>query len=261
MGSETVLPDRLSGKAHAWHGEEYGRARGASVNDEEREDLGGDRSPDSERRERIARVHVVPPPRSQLGPELASVGEEELHAACTKLLSAAIKARRSRVLGEELYWRVWHRVLGTRKFDPTLGKLEAWLSTVAKGEALDLRRAEAKVRVRDEKAHERFQSDLPTHTVSVEEQLVTEEDAAERRSAAASRTDAIRALAEGNPLALRVMDEWKKENLKPADIAEVLGVPVQQVYRAIESLRNFHATVVARDPKATPKPKPRRTDE
>jgi DNA-directed RNA polymerase specialized sigma24 family protein len=231
------------------------------VNDEEREDKGGDQSPDSERRLRIARVHVVPPPRSHLGPELASVGEEELHAACTKLLSSAIKARGSRVLGEELYWRVWHRVLGTRKFDPTLGKLEPWLITVAKSEAKDLRRAEAKARVRDEKTHARFQSDLPTHTVSAEQQLVTEEDAAERRSAAASRTDAIRALALGNPLALRVMDEWKKENLKPADIADALGVPVQQVYRAIESLRNYHANVVARDHKTPPKPKPRRSDE
>lgn len=191
------------------------------------------------------------PPRSILPPAFAAVSDEELYAACDELMSACFKVRKHQA--QDLFWQVWEKVLTTRPFNPTRGKLKGWLERVATSVCSNEYKKEKRARLREAVAHEGFQREEvgALNAPSAEGLALDHADASVRQDAARTFLERLRARLAKLPLALRVIDEQEKGNDKPMDIAAALGVPRDAVYAAKESVR-YHAAALLREDEKKP---------
>jgi hypothetical protein len=182
---------------------------------------------------------AIPPPRKDQPPELRAIPDEVLRAACETLRAITIKVLRNKERAEMLYWTVWHKVLTTRRYDPTKGPLVPWLIFVTKSEywhELEKEKARAE---HDAEAHEGFHREVrPVLTASAEEQILDHAEDAQDEADAAEDATLLRARAARHPIALRVVD-LRAEGHKPKAIAALLGVDVKKVYEACDSLQDY----------------------
>jgi DNA-directed RNA polymerase specialized sigma24 family protein len=189
------------------------------------------------RREEIFKA--IPPPRKDQTPELQAIPEQELREACETLRAITIKILRSKRRALELYWGVWHKLLTTRRYDPTKGPLVPWMILVAKSVYSNAVEKVTRTAEHDAEAHEGFHREVaPVITASPEEEMLERAEAARAEAEAAEDFHALRARAAMHPIALRVVD-LQMEGHKPKAIAEIVGVDVTKVYQASDSIRDY----------------------
>jgi DNA-directed RNA polymerase specialized sigma24 family protein len=188
------------------------------------------------------------PPSSQthgipaIPSEIRAMPADELHAAWRAATLVALRATRSPQAAGEAVSDAFQVVCRTNAWDPARGAFLPYFLGVLKRMLLASHRGHK----REGLAKQAYRREVLPASVSSHETdlLARAEEAAEPARTARRHALAARRLAElerriaQHPLAPAVL-RCKAEGLerRPADVAATLGVPVAQVYRAVEVLK------------------------
>jgi hypothetical protein len=189
-----------------------------------------------------------PPPSSggqlprELPPELAALPPEELHAMFEEALLLATRWLKSPQRARALLSDVYRKLTTKRRWDPSKGTLRLYVVHMMRS----LLREEtfAKPGARVVAASEGYHREVRPERVDASDELHLERaEADRRRKKAASALVKLEARIANLPLARRIVDaqreaEESDEILSPAKLADRLGVPRKDVYRALEMLRH-----------------------
>jgi DNA-directed RNA polymerase specialized sigma24 family protein len=166
----------------------------------------------------------------------ASPSKEDLRAAYVAAMAFALALTRSKARAQDVVQDAFERLLTTRPWDPSKGPLDAHMMGIVRS-LLNIARRSASAR-NEARAHEEYHAEVVgRQTESAEHETLEHAGAEERRTAAATVLEQLTARVAAHPVAPGVL-RCRAEGLQKAgDIATALGVPVDQVYRANELLK------------------------
>ncbi|HEY8088176.1 MAG TPA: hypothetical protein VIF09_10035 [Polyangiaceae bacterium] len=175
--------------------------------------------------------------KAPLPPELQGVTREELrdvYVAATRYAQSLLK---SKARAEDVVQRAFEKLLTTRRWNPAGGvPLLHHMLGVVKSMVSDAFKSKAHERA--DRAHGEFQRDVGEKERSPEEATLDRAETEGRQSDAESELDRLEASVSGHDLAPRVLRCRRDGKVKASDIARELDVPVAQVYRANEMLKD-----------------------
>ncbi len=190
-----------------------------------------------------------PPGPRELPPEIAALPTDEFNRAWRDATIMARSITKSRARADDVMSTVLQLLLTTRRWDPARGPLFRHLTGALKSVLSNEHTSKAPER--EALVHEAYHREVrPLYDGSAEDMMLerAEEEAEsaraeQRRAAAASALARLEARVRGHEVARGVL-RCKSEGIeKAADIAVALGVPVAQVYRAMEMLK-YHLTKI-----------------
>jgi DNA-directed RNA polymerase specialized sigma24 family protein len=182
----------------------------------------------------------------RLTPELASrMDLDALYLAGVRYARRCLRGR-PRDVAQELVHDAWILLSTTKRWDPSRLSLERWFMLVLRNLINDLYEWDANLdpetaaQYRGYEQGERFAETMPPEDV-----LVEREHRAERARHAPfhiAQIEAIEAAVAKHPVAAAILHEWKTAgcDLKPQQLADRLGLSVNQIYRAKEVIQ-YHA--------------------
>lgn len=167
----------------------------------------------------------------------ASPSKKETRDAYAAAMALALARTRSKQRAEDFVQEAFKRLLTTRPWDRNRGPFERHvLGIVASLISNEYRGAATR---NEAVAQQAFHDEVVGHhTTSAEEQVLEQADDKERQAGATREIEQLRASVAGDQVACDVL-QWRGEGLhKAADIANALGVDIDQVYRSNELLRD-----------------------
>jgi DNA-directed RNA polymerase specialized sigma24 family protein len=175
-------------------------------------------------------------PASQgTAPELAAVTKDQIRALVELAQSVARAITKSDSQSDNIVQTTFELLLTTRRWD---GKkpLEAHVVGIVKSL---ISHAYAKEKsTRPAQAHEGFHyENVGHHSPSPEDKTLDASADEQKQSRATRELDELAAAIAKHPLAPRVLEKRRDGLTKAADIAQALGVNVEEVYRANDVLR------------------------
>jgi DNA-directed RNA polymerase specialized sigma24 family protein len=177
------------------------------------------------------------PEAKSTGPaSLAAISKDEFRAIWRSATQVALRFTKSKLRADELMSDVYEKLVTKRLWS---GKepLEEHLIGIMKSLLYIQRRS--KKGEREVEAQKGFQREVrPEVVASVEEAAIETGDAAEREADATRELEELQRRAAKHPVMSGVLRCKAAGTHKAADIAVALNVPVQQVYRAIELLKD-----------------------
>jgi hypothetical protein len=183
-------------------------------------------------------------------PELASVPDNELVAMYLAAHELAEAAARSHDQAQEVVHTAYDQLLDTHRWDPTKQpSIRNHFLGLVKNELIQVRRRRNEKKRR--KAEDGFQrEDLSPYTSSAEAILLEREERQQREDGADRRRDkAKRMVAElrrrvaHHAAAAKVLEAWGDGSAKPAELAEKVGMTVDEVYLAKQVIHR-HAEAI-----------------
>jgi DNA-directed RNA polymerase specialized sigma24 family protein len=193
-----------------------------------------------EEEEKLASDCLPPYEGERLPPELRDLPRLELRLAMKAALAHVANKAHSTLLAEEMVQDVFVKVTHTRRWNSAKGPFSRHFMLCTKSELSH--HFESKAREKEAEAREGYgREELPSATASVEESVILaeteEEEAAARESTASREMALLRDRTSGHELIARLLDCYERGIEKPRHVAAELGVPVEKVYDAVESLR------------------------
>jgi len=179
-------------------------------------------------------------PRFDTIPALRDVSPEQMKDVLRRATAYAIK-RSNREVGPMILSRVLAKLTTTRKWDPTKTTLLGHVLGCVKSDISH--HFESKKPAEEAESHEAFHYEMrPLKVASPEQIAIDREEADERRAPALAVIEQLKERIAGHPLMPRVLERMldAEGEETPRAMSEAFGVPVQQVYRAIEGIK-YHA--------------------
>jgi DNA-directed RNA polymerase specialized sigma24 family protein len=168
--------------------------------------------------------------------ERALPSKTEVRAAYEAALTFAIKVTRSRERGQELVQAAFERMLTTRAWDPGKVPFDVHMIGIVRS-LLYIEHHSAQPR-NEQHAGEGFHQEVVGRsTASAEDRALEHAEAEMRREMAARQLEQLAERVADHPVAPGVLRCRTEGVTRAADIATHLGVPVEQVYRANELLK------------------------
>jgi DNA-directed RNA polymerase specialized sigma24 family protein len=178
----------------------------------------------------------APEPKSPGSANLAAIPKDEFRAIWRSATQVALRITKSKSRADELMSDVYEKLVTTRPWNGA-EPLEEHLIGMMKS-LLYIQR-HSKKGSRENAAHEGYQREVrPEREPSVEEATIEAGDADDRQAQAARELEELQRRASKHPVMSGVLRCMAEGTHKPADIALALKVPVQQVYRARELLKD-----------------------
>ena len=186
-----------------------------------------------------------------LPPELATLPPGELHAIFEEVLLLATRWLKSPARARELLSDVYRKLTTTRRGDPQKGTLRLYVVHMMRSLLRD--QIQVKPGAREVAAREGYHREMRPERVDASDEMHLDRADADRRKAKAARELAkLEVRIEKLPLARRVLEAQRDAGedddfSTPGKLAEHLGVPVKDVYRALEMLRYHIAKIREED--------------
>jgi RNA polymerase sigma factor (sigma-70 family) len=161
----------------------------------------------------------------------------EVREAYEEAMAVAVAMTRSKVRAQEIVQDAFERILTTRPWSRAERTFAQHAANTVR--SLVLHAGISKSAAHDKEAHAGFHEHGIGHSApSAEEKTLQHTDDEARHSDAEDEVDALDATLEDNPGARQVLRCRRETELtKAGDIAAKLGIPVAQVYRANEALK------------------------
>ena len=162
--------------------------------------------------------------------------KEEVRDAVDAAMAVALAITRSKQRAEDIVQDAFERALTTRQWDRSKGPFDRYMAGVVRS-LLNIAFHSAAPE-REAKAHEGFYDEVAgRRTESAEVKVLEYAEGEERDARAVEDVERLRASVEGHPVAQAVLRCREQGIDKAAHIARELKVPVEQVYRANELLK------------------------
>jgi hypothetical protein len=182
------------------------------------------------------------PPDEKLPPELRTISREEFRQVYATAARIALGIMRNRDAADRLMSDAFEALMTTRRWNPERGALLDHVAGILK--SIRSNQFHSKAPERDRQARRDFQrEEIGTKTASPEDRTLehTEREASDRE-AETELEELARSVAD-QPLARSVLEkrlEATKEGTpkRAGDVAAELGVPVKDVYKANDVLRD-----------------------
>jgi len=180
-----------------------------------------------------------------LPPELKAVAPDQMRAVLEAAALVALRLTKSKRLADELLSDVFDKLTTTRRWDRSRGPLLDHVLGALRSVLNNQRTSKAPER--EGVAHGDYHREVrPTVVESPEETVLEHEEAQLGRSRAARELGLLAARIDHHELAPKVLRCKSDGIAPPAEIARTLGVPVRQVYQAIDLLK-YHLEKIRAD--------------
>jgi hypothetical protein len=172
--------------------------------------------------------------------ELEALGKAEVRAVFEEALLLGYRWTKSQDRARALVSDLYVKITTTQRWDPTRAPLRVFVLQTLR-HLLRHEPMTERISARERKAMEGFHREIrPERVDSAEEMHLEKAYYAARHEASARRLAKLEERLEqrGLGLARRIVDAYREKDYETrTEVADDLGVPVQQVYRAIETMR------------------------